>query len=163
MSAAGRSSSTPPTRPRASRWRSSRGRATSGSGISRSCSPTACSAPTCAARPGRPPPEPAAMSGAPVSEDWSIAARLEGGEIGEEIFALAADLYPICRSITGEGVRETLRRLSRHIPLTVHEVPTGTQVFDWTVPKEWAIRDAWIKNEDGERVVDFRRHNLHVL
>jgi aminopeptidase-like protein len=83
--------------------------------------------------------------------------------IGEEIFALAAEIYPICRSITGEGVRRTLRQLARHIDLQVHEVPTGTQVFDWAIPREWTIRDAWIKNAAGERIVDFKSCNLHVL
>ena len=77
--------------------------------------------------------------------------------------SLITDLYPICRSITGEGFRRTLRRLREHIPLDIHEVPTGTQVFDWTVPKEWNIRDAWIKSPTGEKVVDFRRSNLHVV
>jgi aminopeptidase-like protein len=83
--------------------------------------------------------------------------------LGEEIFALAAEIFPICRSITGNGVRETLARLSRHVDLVIHEVPSGTPVFDWTVPKEWNIRDAYIKNAAGERVVDFRKCNLHVL
>jgi aminopeptidase-like protein len=76
---------------------------------------------------------------------------------------LIAELYPICRSITGEGVRQTLRILQRQIPLEIHEVPSGTPVFDWTVPKEWNIRDAYIKNARGERVVDFRESNLHVV
>jgi aminopeptidase-like protein len=83
--------------------------------------------------------------------------------IGEEIFALAADIYPVCRSITGDGVRTTLDHLARHIDLEIHEVPTGTQVFDWTIPREWTIRDAWIKNAAGERVLDFHSCNLHVL
>lgn len=83
--------------------------------------------------------------------------------IGAEIFALAAEIFPICRSITGDGVRTTLDHLARHIALEVHEVPTGTQVFDWTIPREWTIRDAYIKNAAGERVVDFRSCNLHVL
>jgi aminopeptidase-like protein len=74
-----------------------------------------------------------------------------------------AELYPICRSITGDGVRETLRALSRILPLTTYEVPTGTQVFDWQVPKEWNIRDAYVKNSRGERVIDFRASNLHVV
>ena len=74
-----------------------------------------------------------------------------------------AELYPICRSLTGEGVRETFSILQREIPLEVTEVPTGTQVFDWTMPREWNIKDAWIATPDGERVVDFRRSNLHVL
>ncbi len=82
---------------------------------------------------------------------------------GAAMHALAADLYPICRSITGEGLRETLRRLQKLAPLELHEVPSGTPVLDWTVPKEWNIRDAWIANGRGERVVDFRRHNLHVV
>lgn len=73
------------------------------------------------------------------------------------------ELYPICRSITGNGFRETLLRLRKEIPLEVHEVPTGTPVFDWTVPKEWNIRDAYVKNSLGERVIDFRKHNLHIL
>lgn len=76
---------------------------------------------------------------------------------------LITELYPICRSITGNGVRQTLKVLRQHIPLEVHEVPSGTPVLDWTVPKEWNIRDAYVKNARGERVVDFRRHNLHVL
>lgn len=83
--------------------------------------------------------------------------------IGEAMHRLATDLYPLCRSITGNGVRETLRRLQTHIPLAVSEIPTGTQVFDWTVPKEWNVTDAYIKNSAGERVIDFRKSNLHVL
>jgi aminopeptidase-like protein len=83
--------------------------------------------------------------------------------LGQQLYGCVADLYPICRSITGEGVRETLRRLQRHISLTIHEVPSGTDVFDWTVPREWNIRDAYIKDAHGERVVDFRRSNLHVV
>jgi aminopeptidase-like protein len=73
------------------------------------------------------------------------------------------ELYPICRSITGEGTRETLRRIACEIPIEIHEVPTGTKAFDWTVPKEWNIRDAFIRNGAGERVVDFRKSNLHLL
>jgi aminopeptidase-like protein len=83
--------------------------------------------------------------------------------LGQNMHALIAELYPICRSITGDGVRETLRRLQRFIPLTVHEVPSGTQVFDWTVPREWNIRDAYVKSSRGERVIDFQKSNLHVL
>jgi aminopeptidase-like protein len=85
------------------------------------------------------------------------------GDIGEAIFALAGRIFPICRSITGDGVRKTLREISAHIALDIHEVPTGTQVFDWTVPREWNIRDAYIKNERGEKIVDFSRSNLHVM
>lgn len=85
------------------------------------------------------------------------------GEAGEAMIELIAAAYPICRSVTGDGVRRTLAMLAERIPLEVHEVPTGTQVFDWTVPKEWNIRDAWVKGPDGEKVIDFRRLNLHVL
>lgn len=85
------------------------------------------------------------------------------GSVGEEIYALAAQLYPICRSITGDGVRETLALLARHLPLETHEVPTGTAVFDWTIPDEWAIREAHITAPDGRRVVCFSRSNLHVV
>lgn len=83
--------------------------------------------------------------------------------IGEEIYDLAAEIFPICRSITGEGVRKTIDVLGKHLPIERHEVPTGTPVLDWTVPKEWNIVDAYIKNSDGERVVDFHRSNLHVV
>jgi aminopeptidase-like protein len=81
----------------------------------------------------------------------------------EAMYRLATELYPICRSITGNGVRETLRQLEAHIPLTIHEVPSGTKVFDWTVPREWNIIDAYVKNSTGERVIDFRKSNLHVV
>jgi len=89
--------------------------------------------------------------------------RVDLGTVEQELYALVADLYPICRSITGDGVRETLQRLQRFVPLSVHEVPTGTPVFDWTVPPEWNIRDAYVKNSRGERVVDFQESNLHVV
>jgi aminopeptidase-like protein len=77
--------------------------------------------------------------------------------------ALATELYPICRSITGDGVRRTLDILRRRIPLEVIEVPTGTTAFDWRVPREWNVRGAWIEGPDGRRVVDFADHNLHLL
>jgi aminopeptidase-like protein len=84
-------------------------------------------------------------------------------QIGEELHRFAGDLYPICRSITGDGIRRTLSMIGDRIPLKTIEVPTGTTVFDWTVPKEWNIWDAYIKDRDGKRVVDFRNCNLHVL
>jgi aminopeptidase-like protein len=83
--------------------------------------------------------------------------------IGHDIFKLAARIFPICRSITGNGVRETLRELGAHVALDVHEVPTGTQVFDWQIPREWNIRDAYIKDARGEKIVDFAHSNLHVM
>jgi aminopeptidase-like protein len=76
---------------------------------------------------------------------------------------LASRLFPLSRSITGNGVRETLREVAGRIPLEVHEVPSGTQVLDWTVPDEWNIRDAYIATADGRRVVDFGESNLHVV
>jgi aminopeptidase-like protein len=83
--------------------------------------------------------------------------------IGQRIYEIVRELYPICRSITGDGFRETMQRLQERVPMTVHEVPSGTPVLDWTVPKEWNIRDAYIKNAQGTRVVDFKRSNLHVV
>jgi aminopeptidase-like protein len=83
---------------------------------------------------------------------------------GEELYKLVAELYPICRSITGDGVRRTLEIVDREIGgLEVHEVPTGTQVLDWTVPREWNVRDAWVAAPSGERVIDFQASNLHLL
>ena len=87
----------------------------------------------------------------------------ESAGAGGEMYELISELYPICRSITGNGVRETLRIIARHIPLVVEEVPTGTAVFDWTVPKEWNIKDAYVKNAQGQRVIDFQESNLHVV
>jgi len=89
--------------------------------------------------------------------------QLNSTEIGERIYNLAEILFPICRSITGNGVRETLDTVSYIIPLTIHEIPTGTQVFDWEVPKEWNIRDAYIKDENGNKIIDFNVNNLHVV
>ena len=77
--------------------------------------------------------------------------------------AFATELFPLCRSITGEGVRETLRAIGRRIPLEIHEVASGTEVLDWTIPDEWNIRDAYVSTGDGTRVVDFRESNLHVV
>lgn len=82
---------------------------------------------------------------------------------GREMHRFMAELFPICRSITGEGVRETLRRIERLLPLDIQEVPTGTSVLDWTVPKEWNIRDAYVASPDGERLIDFGASNLHVV
>jgi aminopeptidase-like protein len=93
-------------------------------------------------------------------DDWE---RLLTQDVGEEIFAFASKIFPICRSITGEGVRQTLREIGSHLPLKLHEVPTGTEVFDWTIPREWNIRDAYIKNSAGDKIVDFAQSNLHVM
>lgn len=83
---------------------------------------------------------------------------------GEAMYSLISRLYPICRSITGDGVRETLRILGEQIPIEMHEVPSGTRAFDWTVPQEWNIRDAWIRRKrDGLVIADLARSNLHVM
>lgn len=89
--------------------------------------------------------------------------ELEANDLCLEIYRLISELYPICRSITGDGVRQTLRILQQIISLEIHEVPSGTPVFDWVVPKEWNIRDAYVLNPNGERVIDYRQSNLHVL
>ena len=81
-----------------------------------------------------------------------------------KMYNLLKQLFPICRSITGNGVRETLAILKKEVPeLQIYEVPSRTSVFDWTVPKEWNIKDAWVKNSKGEKVIDFQKTNLHVL
>jgi aminopeptidase-like protein len=85
------------------------------------------------------------------------------GEAGAEIHELMRELYPICRSLSGDGVRDTLAIVSRETPLELTEVPSGTEIFDWTVPREWNIRAAWLDGPDGQRVVDFADSNLHVL
>ena len=84
-------------------------------------------------------------------------------EIGENIHELIVELFPISRSITGNGLRKTLRILKNHIPLEIFEVPSKTKAFDWEVPREWNINDAYIKNSKGEKIVDFKKSNLHIL
>jgi len=83
--------------------------------------------------------------------------------LGKDLYGLIERLYPICRSITGNGVRETLKIINEYVAIQVNEVPSGKQVFDWTIPDEWNIADAYIKNEKGEKIVDFKQLNLHVL
>jgi aminopeptidase-like protein len=82
---------------------------------------------------------------------------------GSELHAFATRLYPICRSITGQGVRQSLALIGEHIPLRLHEVPSGSAVYDWEVPLEWNIDDACVLSADGQRVVDFQAHNLHLV
>lgn len=85
------------------------------------------------------------------------------GTAGEEAYALIRQLYPLCRSLTGDGLRRSMDVIGHRIPLTRTEIASGTRVFDWEIPPEWNIRDAWIKGADGRRVVDFRACNLHVV
>ena len=78
------------------------------------------------------------------------------GDAGKKMYAICEELFPICRSITGDGVRETFQILKKYYEdIKICEIPCGTQVFDWTIPKEWNIKDAYIEDEKGERVVDF--------
>ncbi|MBW2270597.1 MAG: DUF4910 domain-containing protein [Deltaproteobacteria bacterium] len=90
-------------------------------------------------------------------------ASLAGANVGRDMHAFMAELYPICRSISGAGLRETLNAIGERIPLEISEVPTGTEVFDWTIPREWNVREAWVRGPDGEKVVDFCDSNLHVV
>lgn len=83
--------------------------------------------------------------------------------LGDDLHARLRALFPLCRSITGEGLRQTLRNVAEDLPLRIHEVPSGMPVLDWTVPDEWTIREAWIETVDGRRLVDFARNNLHVV
>ncbi len=96
----------------------------------------------------------------------SLLRKLSGrnlADLGRDLHTFAAGLYPICRSITGEGVRRTLAMIKERVPLQTVDVATGTKAFDWTVPKEWNIEDAYIRLPGGARVVDFKQSNLHVL
>jgi len=89
--------------------------------------------------------------------------RLRLPDPGRAMHDVIRELYPICRSITGNGVRQTLKVVGRHVPLEIHEVPSGTRVLDWVVPKEWNIRDAWVKDPSGAKIIDFQSSNLHVV
>lgn len=84
---------------------------------------------------------------------------------GSQMYELCRKLFPICRSITGDGVRKTLNIINEELDgrLIIKEVPTGTKAFDWTVPKEWNINDAWIKDSSGKKILDFKENNLHVV
>ncbi|MCA9741039.1 MAG: DUF4910 domain-containing protein [Deferribacteres bacterium] len=98
-----------------------------------------------------------------ISNKVFIESAFQPEIFGDEMYDLICRLYPICRSITGDGVRETLSIIHEMVPIEIHEIKTGTRVFDWTVPKEWNIQDAYIKDGSGRRVVDFKESNLHVV
>lgn len=83
--------------------------------------------------------------------------------LGDELHAFAAELFPICRSITGDGVRSTLDRVGKEVPLVRHEVASGSRAFDWTVPDEWNVREAFVTDRRGRRVVDLAEHTLHLV
>ena len=84
--------------------------------------------------------------------------------IGKKIYGLCKTLWPITRSITGDGVRETLSIIKKILPnLTVHEVATGIQCFDWTIPMEWSIKDAYVIDPDGHKIINFKQNNLHIV
>jgi aminopeptidase-like protein len=99
----------------------------------------------------------------PKLKPGTLSTHVDTAAAGRQIYDLIARLYPVCRSLTGDGVRQTLAILNEYITLSISEVPTGTQVFDWTVPKEWNIRDAFVKDARGRKVIDFRKSNLHVV
>jgi len=80
-----------------------------------------------------------------------------------KMYDLLKELFPICRSLTGNGARQTFEILKKHIPLEVQEFPSGTKCFDWVIPDEWNIKSAWIKDWNGNKIVDFSEHNLHIL
>ena len=94
---------------------------------------------------------------------WELLGQLDLQQVGSELHRFISELYPLCRSITGEGLRETLRRVDAYAGLDIHEVPSGTRAFDWIVPREWNITDAYIADLAGNRLVDFRDSNLHVV
>ena len=102
----------------------------------------------------------AAQAGAAIRPERELATQ---PELGKQAHRLMRRLFPLCRSLTGTGVRATFEVLQEYIPLTTSEVPSGTRVFDWTVPDEWNIRDAYVAAPDGTRVIDYRCSNLHVV
>lgn len=94
-------------------------------------------------------------------DSWARLSR-EAGAVGLEAHALMERLYPLCRSLTGNGVRKTLQLLQDIIPLKIHDVPTGARAYDWIVPNEWNVEDAYVLDSRGRRIIDFRVNNLHL-
>jgi aminopeptidase-like protein len=99
----------------------------------------------------------------PVERTPSTDVGNSTGDVGARLYSQIEEMYPICRSVTGDGVRETLAIVGARVPLELHEIASGTRVFDWDVPKEWNIRDAYVRNEQGRKVIDFAESNLHVV
>ena len=99
----------------------------------------------------------------PPIDRMANAKSFDTSTVGDEMYRLISELFPICRSITGDGVRESLGIIRSHVPLQIHEIPSGTDVFDWSVPKEWSIRRAYVKDSAGRIVIDFEKSNLHLL
>ena len=87
----------------------------------------------------------------------------ELADIGQKLYEFTEKMYPVCRSITGQGVRDTLEMIREKVPIEIHQVPTGSRVYDWQVPREWNIKDAYIKNSKGEKIIDYKDNNLHVV
>ncbi len=113
--------------------------------------------------PSAPVPVSSSAPAAPAPGPASPAQTASHVSSGHAMHAFARELFPICRSITGPGLRETLARIGQRVPLTVHEVPSGTPVLDWEVPMEWTIRQGWLKAPDGRVLADFSRSNLQVV
>src|SRR5262249_45018679 len=99
----------------------------------------------------------------PVMNVSELARNADLSELGSSMYELMVELFPICRSITGAGLREPLDPIGKLVPLQITEGPTAAPAYDWTVPKEWNIRDAWVANAAGERVIDFQASNLNVV
>ena len=99
----------------------------------------------------------------PAFAPTDLSTVLASPDIGDKIYNLASEIFPICRSITGDGIRQTLKVMARHANIDTREVPSGTDVFDWTIPDEWTIRDAHIRAPSGQKIIDFKDNNLHVL
>ena len=88
---------------------------------------------------------------------------VDDGDIGQSVYTLASRIFPLCRSITGQGVRDTIGILGEYIDIKCQAVPSGTPAFDWTVPSEWVVRDAYVRNSFGRKVIDFQNNNLRLL